>query len=374
MWPVKRASRSSQREECRTAYVTCYRAESDFHFPKGFDLSQHDLLLCESIRKEKHTIVFLHWTSEDRAKAHEPIVQKVLGISHAQPIGPVVQVLTPKMPKWTENPVKVGKVLISLAAIFGAMSAIRDHFSELFSRPDVVVFASNSATRNYHLGDSLDIPLVVRNEARLGQANVRLKSASLRPLNAAGASRALQFDISDVPLLQAGQNVDVHVSGLAPAKAENEVEPVKFALEIGAEAKEGWLVPARSVIYRPYIVSVWPNHFWNVRLAQMGPTAAQIQIELWSGASYPNGVIGALTFEAAANPEPGGVVIMPRSIVHRAPITVTDADGSRTKVELQTEALQPFQKYSYSVSIAFQRKMTASEWNSLRSSMKVIFE
>jgi hypothetical protein len=374
MWPFNRAGQSSQREECRTAYVTCYRAGPDFQFPKGFDLFSHHLLLCESVRKEKQTIVFLHWTSEDRAKAHAPIVQKLLGISYAQPIGPVVQVLTPKMPKWTENPVKVGKVLISLAALFGALSAIRDHFSELFSRPNVVVFASNSAIRNYHLGDSLDIPFTVRNEARLGQANVRLKSANLKPLNAAGAPRTLQFDISDVPQLQAGQNVDVHVSGLVPANVENEAEPEKFAVEIGAEAKEGWLVPARPVTYRPYIVSVWPDRFWTARLVPMGSTAAQVQIELWSGASYPNGIIGELTFASAANPEPAGIVIMPRSILHRAPITVVDAAGSRTKVEIQTETLQPFQKYSYSVSVAFQRKMTASEWDSLRSSMKVIFE
>jgi hypothetical protein len=91
----KLAIRSAQRAPCQTAFVKRYEASLDFTFPEKFDLSRHNLLLLESIRSGKDTAVLLYWTSEERSRALEPVVEKALGISCAQVIGEVVQVLTP---------------------------------------------------------------------------------------------------------------------------------------------------------------------------------------------------------------------------------------------------------------------------------------
>jgi hypothetical protein len=80
-----------------------------------------------------------------------------------------VEVLAPSLPKWTENPVRWGRWLVSAAALFGAMSIIQAHFTELFAPPNVIIFAGNAAPANIHTTDPVDIPIVVRNQARLGQ-------------------------------------------------------------------------------------------------------------------------------------------------------------------------------------------------------------
>ena len=370
----KRAIRAAQRQESQTAFVKRYDAGPDFTFPRDFDLARYNLLLCESIREGPHTAIFLYWTSEERAKAQEPAVVKALGVATPQLVGSVVEVVTPKPPKWIENPAKWGKWIVSAAALFGAMSVIRDNFTGLFALPHVVLFASNSAAQNYHLGDSLDIPIVVRNEASLGPADVRLKSVGLKPLDRPGAAQPMRFDISEVPQLQAGQNVDVHIAGLAPSTPNDQAEPEKYAVEIGAEAEEGSVWRWRAVTYKPYIVSLWPDRAWDSRLVRMSPQVAQIQITLRSGRSYPTGIHGQLTCNSPVPPESDGIAMMPGAKTIEKPIVAGSPGNSVVKVEFQTDPLQPFHRYSYAVSIAFQRELTESEWASLRSSMKVAFE
>jgi hypothetical protein len=376
---VKQEIRAAQRDQSGTAFVKSYEAGPDFAFPQDFNLARYNLLLCESMRREERTAILLYWVSEERANAQEPLVVKILGINVAQPVGSVIEILTPKPPKWIENPVKWGKWIVSAAAIFGAMSVIRDNFTGLFAFPHVVLFASNSASQNYHLGDSLDIPIVVRNEARLGSADVQLKTATLRPLDSSAGSRPLRLDISEVPQLQAGQNVDVHISGLAPATGTHQTGPEKYALEIAGQAEAGWLWRWKAVTYTPYIVSSWPDRVWESRLIRMSPQAAQIQITLHSGKNYPSGIRGQLTFESSVAPAKNGIALMVGSPFSGAktvegPFVAGNAAGSIGKIEFQTDPLQPFHRYSYAISIAFKRTMSELEWNDLRSAMTVKFE
>jgi hypothetical protein len=260
--------RSKQRESCQTAYVKQYEASSDFTFPEEFDLSAHNILLSESIRTGSATTVLLYWISKARSQAQEPVVAKILGLRNGQVVGEVIQVLAPRMPKWTENPVKWGNWIVGAAALFGALTVIRDNFTELFARPNVVIFAANSAVKNFHVGDPLDIPLVVRNQARLGQVEVSLTDVHLQPSDGVGSPNTLKFDTSQVP------------DGIA----------------------------------------------------------------LMSGATS----IGA-------------------------PMVVTGSAGSVAKIQFQTGPIQPFHRYLYAVQIAFPHPLTTAEWNSLCSSMKVVF-
>jgi hypothetical protein len=367
----KLAIRSAQRAPCQTAFVKRYEASLDFTFPEKFDLSRHNLLLLESIRSGKDTSVLLYWTSEERSRALEPVVEKALGISCAQVIGEVVEVLTPTMPKWTENPIKWGKWLVSASALFGAFSVIRDHFTELFAPPDVIIFAGNSAATNFHTGEPLDIPLVVRNEARLGQADVHLDDVRLEPMDAKVSASTLEFNISEVPQLQAGQNnVDVHITGKSPTL--HDPQPQRYALKVEGSAKEGFFLPTRKATSRPFIVTFWPDRSTEVQVVQIHPNVARVVVTLQSGMSAA-GLRGQVTFVSAIPPAAGGIVLMAGATALGAPIVVSDKDGSYAKVQFQTSSLQAFTRYSYGISIGFGRPLTELEWQSLRSSVTVTF-
>jgi hypothetical protein len=373
MLNMKLATRTVQRDSCRTAYVTSYEAPQDFTFPEEFDLPSHDLLFTESIRSQQQTLVFLYWVSEERARAQEPVVEKALGINNAKVVGQVVQVLAPKMPKWTENPIKWGKWVVSAAALFGAMTVVRDNFTELFGSPDVVIFASNSAAADFHAGDQLDIPLVVRNQSRLGQADVHLESARLTPLDPTATSSTLQFNISEVPQLQAGQNAEVHMTGTSPFLHNS--QPQKFRLDVSARAKEGLFWFTRNADYHAFTVTSWPDRSTEIRLERISPAIARVQITLRSGVPVGAGLRGQLTFSSAVPPEEDGIVLMEKQGVTSmgGPIVATGPTGSIAKVQFQTGPLQSFRRYSYAVSISFGRSLTEAEWNSLRSSLEVTF-
>jgi hypothetical protein len=367
----KRTIRTAQRGPCQTAYVKRYRAPSNFTFPENFDLLHHNLLLSESIRGEQHTAILLYWISEERARAQEPVVEKALGLSHAESVGEVIEVLTPITPKWIENPVKWGKWVISAAALIGAMSILQDHFTELFASPDVVVFAGNTATGNVHIGDPLDIPMVIRNQSPLGQADVRLQDVRLLSMDTKASAHELGFDISQIPQLQAGQNADVHIIGVSPSS--HITKPTSFLLEVQAAGKEGFFRRWRQAVSRPVKVTFWPDRSFETRIVQISPSVASIEITLHVGVAVANGLRGQLTFASAVPPETGGIVLMPNATTTGAPIVITVPTGSLAKLQFQTSALQPFHSYTYAISVAFQRDLTQQEWSSLGSSTKAIF-
>jgi hypothetical protein len=367
----KRTIRSKQRDTCQTAYVKQYEASPDFTFPEEFDLSAHNILLSESIRTGNVTTVLLYWISKARSQAQEPAVAKILGLRNGQVVGEVIQVLAPRMPKWTENPAKWGNWIVGTAALFGALTVIRDNFTELFARPNVVIFAANSTVKNFHVGDTLDIPLVVRNQARLGQVEVSLKDVHLQPSDGSGSSNTLKFDISQVPQLQAGQNTDLHVIGMSPPLRS--MKPQSYSIEVQAEAKEGLLMPARKPDYRPFTITIWPDQSTDIQAKKISPTVARIEMALTTGVGASSGLHGQLIFTSAIPPENGGIALMSGATSTGVPMVVTGSAGSVAKIQFQTGPIQPFHRYLYAVQIAFPHPLTAAEWNSLCSSMKVVF-
>jgi hypothetical protein len=366
----KRAIRSAQRGPSQTAYVKRYEASADFIFPDDFDLSDHNLLLAESIRSEEHTVVFLYWTSEARARAQEPVVQKALDLSNVQIVGEVVQVKTPEMPKWTENPKKWGQWLLSIAALFGAFSVIRDHFTGLLAVPDVVLFAGNAAPTNFHAGDPMNIPLEIHNQARLGQADVHLTTAQLRSLDEITSADRLQIDITQLPV-EAGQTAEVHITGTLPRPRDSRLH--RYAVDVKGGAKEGFIIPRMEAAYRPFVITLWPDSSSEAHVVSISPSIARVEIKLSPGVAFTSGLRGQLTFASMVPPETDGIVLMPGATPIEKPIVGKGPTTYEGKLTLQTGPLQPFRGYSYAVSIAFQRPLTDLEWSSFRSSVKVFF-
>jgi len=365
-WP----NRVGQRDASRTAFIRSYDAPPNFTFPEKFDLSDNSLLLSESIRTGSSITVLLYWTSEERMRALEPSVLKILGIGNPGTLGQLVQIRTPSMPKWTENPAKLGKVLIGLAALFGAMSAIRDYFSEWFVAPDVVIFTGNTATHNFHAGDPIDLPLVVRNEAQLGHADVHMKSAQLIP-GEGGEAVKLGFDISELPQLQAGQqNTDVHIRGSAPGNRT----PLRqdFSLTVDGDTKEGFFRRTRKARTPAFAVEVWPDHGYHVDVNKRSDSIALIHIDIWPGLASKSGLHWHFEFTSEVPLE----TIVPQSgaVLEGSPVRAVSSSKTSGKVSLLTGELEAFHPYAYEVSLVFQRPLTEAEWGYLRSSIKVRFQ
>lgn len=361
----KRAIRSAQREPCKAAYVKQYEAAPEFIFPKDFVLSRNDLLLSESIRRPGHTAVLLYWTCEERCRANEPAVEKALGLSNPEVIGDVVQVLTPNEPKWIENPKRWGQWLLSAAALFGALSVIQTYFTGLFGSPNVTVFVDNSAKSDFHAGDPLDILLKVRNQARDGQADVDIKSVDIKPLQGRGKPQDLTPDIVRVTQLQAGQNADVHVTGTSPSVANGNSNyasnepPQRYSLEVSGRAKEGLFYPSESAAYRPFTSTIWPDRTWEVHVSKRSPIVARVLIKLSTGVGVAKGLRGTFIVHSPVALAEGGVI-------SEGFTSTPTVSGDQGKIEFQTDAVQPFHRYNYSIVVIFSRALTQQEWASLQ--------
>lgn len=367
----KKVIRTAERETCKTAYLKRYEGPLNFSFPEDFDLSRYDLLLAESVHAATHTSVLLYWQCEERCRANEAMVEKRLGISNPQIIGDVIQVVAPRKPKWAERPETWGKWLLSAAALFGALSVIRDNFTEFFETPDVIVFVPDSTSLNYHAGDPLDIPLKVRNQARGGKAEVEISSVSLKPLDEPAPPTALQPDISRIIQLQANQNADVHLSGTAPEVSNK--APQRYAVEIQADAKEGYFVPKKPVAYRPFTITAWPDRSWKIQVSKSAPNVAKVVIVVSSAVSVAKGLRGHLIFTPKGGLQTQTIIPISGFTSTDQPIILNDGNVSEAKIEFVTASLEPFRRYSYSIALVFTRPLTPQEWNSLQSWIEVNF-
>lgn len=364
---VLRAKRTATQQ---AAFVKRYDVANDFSFPAGFDLSKHSILGAESVRAASSTALFLYWSSAERARALEPKVIKDLGLSNASEVGDVVEIVTPKKPKLLENSAKWGQWLITAAAIFGALSAIQDHFTELFGRPHVVIFAGEKAPANIHFGDPIDLPIEFRNQARLGHVDVHIETVKFKSADPVAPAVLIQSPVSDLPQIQAGQNSEIHLLSMSPSVASS--KPQHYTLSLEATAKGGYFWPRANVTSLPFDTTLWPDRIDEFQPRRVGPNAIQIDITVGSGIGMDKGLRGQLTFVSTAIPQAGGIVLTGGANTSENPIIVTSSSGSSAKLQFQTGSLQAFRRVSITVTVLFQAQLTEAQWNELKSSVKVV--
>jgi hypothetical protein len=367
----KNAARTKQRESCRTAFVKQYDVPIDYSFPGDFDLSKNSILFAESIRGTHNSFLFLYWSSAERALALEPKVEKDLGTTNGRVVGYIVQILTPQKPKWLESPAKWGQWLVTVAAIFGALSVIQDHFTDLFGRPHVVIFASDKATRNFHAGDLTDFPIEFRNQATFGHVDVHIDKVQFRPSERSAPSVPVQFSVSDLPQIQAGQCSEIHLSGSPAGVRDSKLQ--HYILAIQATAKEGTFWPSAKVDSIPFEVTLWPDRMDEFQVTRVAPNVVRVEIKVGSGIALDKGLRGQLTQTSTAAPESGGIILT-GATSGGDPIVAASPSEFSVKVQFQTPQLQPFRPTSVTVTLAFQGPLTETQWNQLQASTKVVVE
>jgi hypothetical protein len=352
-------------------YVTSYAASADFTFPTGFTPSRHGLLRCETVRDGPQVHAYLRWRSEAHWKANGPVVGKLLGLGNPDASGPVVEELVPRDPPWKRHPITVGKALIAVAALFGALSAVRDYFAELFFSPDIAITVADSSPTSYHTGAELSIPLLVRNQALLGRAQVRVLKAELLPVNGSGSPVGLRSTKVEIPQLTVGQAEELRLSGTAPVFTAPGSKPTDYALHVEVAEKEGLFIPSRHFTYAPRTFAFWSDHVWESGVTSLSPVAGRIEIGLYPGRAYPAGIHGQMIVRTAAEPndidlQSGGKPL------HR--YTVPQDGSYTTKLEFQTDPLQSFQRCPITINVGCRRSMTQQQWALAKSTLRVEFE
>src|ERR1017187_6508999 len=99
----KQAIQVKARASCQTAFVKKYTAAPNFSFPRDFNFSENGILFAESIKEGKSTLLFLYWSSADRASTLEAKVQGDLSLEHGEVVGSIMQVATTQKTTWLER-------------------------------------------------------------------------------------------------------------------------------------------------------------------------------------------------------------------------------------------------------------------------------
>lgn len=346
---------------------------SSFLLPETFDPGKHSILLCESIRSGADLFLNIYWKSEERQKAHLAAVQQVLKISDSMVVGPVVQIVLPRQVAFLRDPSRWGQALLTLAALFGALTAVRDYFADLFIKPDVFVYPT-AATDDIRAGASIDLPLSLRNQAQLGQVHIDLQQAELQPVLGTLPVVRLKLDFTAIPQLGSGQSLDMHARGTAPSLPLNLHSPQTYRLTFEASAKEGWFRARQQVVASPRLFQLWPERSFETINHLMGANALQTDLAVYAGRDFPTGLQGEFIVQSPIQPGKGDILITQGGQALGPPLTVSQGGVYTSKLEFRTEPLQRFQRVLVPISIGFERQLTPAEWSAVQSSIRVLME
>jgi len=224
------------------------------------------------------------------------------------------------------------------------------------------------------VGSQLTIPLIVRNESRLGEANVNFKAATLEPISPNMPVSRLQFDMSEIPQVKVGQNVEIKVSGPAPSSLDAQSKPLEYRLIIDATAEEGVLVPTQRVGYSIRTFSFWNDAAWEYKLMQMGLRTGRIDITFYVGTERSAGFHGQIVSETIAPPDTNSVVIASGGKPLGQAISARVVDGYITKFEFQTDSTRAFQRYPIVIFFTLKEQMTKQQWSAAAAKLRINLE
>lgn len=352
------------------AVMLTYSCGLTFQFPDSFKAKRFPgLIFCGIIRNSSSTRVQCCWKSQSFCNVYEPLLRTQLSLAEPTWAGAVAQFETPQSPWWKRHSVSLGKSLLGLAALFGALSAIRDHFADLLAPPYVSAYISDSASVDYSEGSRFTLPVKIENLGRFGRANVTLSGASLRLKRDRSVAVPLQFDTQGAPQLAPGQTVEAHLLGETPTQ-EPGVVPQDYEVDLSVRATGGIFLGSQPVLFQTRTFKVWPNLAWKTTL-HISPRSQQLaylQVAIYSGRSLPSGARGFVLLHLPEKPESLG--IRGEKVSH----PINDPVKGSYKLEFTTSALQQFQIRTEEVFIAFTRNLTEAEWDAILSNARVKLE
>lgn len=355
-----------------TPVVVTYPCGPAYRLPDGFSTKKYrGLLLCVVVYGEEPAI-HTCWKSGDSLLVGEPLLRAELQLTTACSVSSVAQVATTKTPWWKRYSLSLGKVVLGIAALFGALSAIRDYFGDFFAPPTVSAYAQETAPVDYKEGSRIVIPIKILNQGRFGRATVTLNEAKLRSQGDTPGSIPLQLDTHNAPQLQPGQTVEAHVLGTAPVLQQRD-GPQDFELDVPMTASGGYLVADRSVAFQKRTFKIWPDLAWHVSFDPVpsNKAVAYVSLSIYSGRAFSAGTTGFLLIDLPEAPERVELVCCNAT---QTKLTYGSGANVRCKLEFKTGPLPAFQASLQKIAIAFRRDLSSVEWERVSNSVQARVE
>jgi hypothetical protein len=361
----------SEQTDFRAVMFT-YSCGLTFQFPDDFKANKFPgLVFCGVIRNSESSQVQSCWKNRSCCDTYEPLFRAELSLSEPNWAGAVAQFETPQRPWWRRHSISLGKFLLGLAALFGALSAVRDHFADLLAPPDVALYIAESAPVEYAAGSRLALPVKILNLERFGRATVNLNGALLRLKANPSVTVPLQFDTPGVPQLAPGQAVEAHLLGEAPT-VQPGVDPQDYELELTVRATGGLFLGSRLVPFKKRTFKVWSSLAWKVTLQvpTQNQQVAYVDVAIYPGRPF-SGARGYVLLHLPEAPERVELVCC---AISSRNINNSVKGHYASKLEFNTSALQPLQPTTEHVVVAFKRNLTKAEWAEVLNSIKVRVE
>jgi hypothetical protein len=332
------------------------------------------LVFCQTLRTSSGTQIVTYWKSLAYAETSWRTLAARLGIN----VSPTLATTTDarfENPWWFPISGFIASarffsaIIIGFAAVFGAFSAIGDHFGEYFENAELSITYSNNAPPNVVEESPLNIPLRVLNRART--VRTKIESTDFRLVPKDRSSPEIKFDTNfkEIAAIVPGDAAELMLQSTAPIRKSDTVLE-KWIIEGKLSASSGtWRRINEYRISRQPQVLLWP------RLASTRPTPQMLKKPCESDCTFAGKVyVGESCVDLR------GYVVLDDS---RTALTqfviygegVTDAvngtiEGTppTTKIRWRKGPVRAFStlNYSFIVETNNKQKLGAQEWRDLK--------
>lgn len=242
------------------------------------------LLAVQDVRKDDGRTVFVtYWASREHFTRGRDAALAQLQATLIVMEGPAGQLHTQSKQWWKK--VKLSTVLLSTAALLGAMEVVSNRYERLFASPELGV---RSEKQVFSLIEADDFTTTVTVENLLPVAEHRNLVVSAVLVDAKGVQLPMTVLDPQMSSLTATKARVFDISGKVPL-------PGEYHLKIGVHGKAGWLRAAKAFTVDSR-VKVWPQKPQGyVKLKKSRSTNADYVVFVEVGHAAPFGILCEFT-------------------------------------------------------------------------------
>lgn len=349
-----------QRSSDVPTWTVIVEVPPDFVMPDGLRPDELDgLLTCHVVRSRRGARLVSYWRSQGLAEANWRRFQQQAGITARALAGAVTDVRAARPSFWRR--LKFGTWILSLAALFGALSALRDYLGAIIESPAPGLTNVASAPLHVEAGHDFETSVRVLSRHRSARMSVDTATVWLQPDDAHGLRTPLRVSLNGVPALAPGQAETITVSGTAPPADRTpgpDIYDVRgtFDVTAGLRGPVSVPLPTRRLVVWPSLSSTPP--------AALGACTAECVFsgKIHTGRPYPSGLMAELVLL-------DGQTRLSQVELVGASFSAEPADSGTelSKIRWRIGALEAFRTYEYQVYVETRhgQGMDARRWSTL---------
>jgi hypothetical protein len=297
---------------------------------------------------EDSDAVVTYWRDQDHCNVYAAALKQKLALPDSLVNGAAVNVRRPRGSWWKRY--SMNAIILGMAALFGAFSAIRDYFSVIFEAPDAVLSYTDNGRLNLVADTQFSVPISAQSEVRFTPMKIRYLSASLRP-KSKDAAIDLQMQSSVVSSLSPGQTHVNRIDGTAPKHSPDQGAPDVYDLVVTADASAGMLGGHKPLTSHRevWVYSVDPIRSHPDKIDILGGRSCQLGGTFFSPRDYRQGLVLEIVLVTQPSEINQMIVNAPGVPVEKL-LPAVNASTLQT-FKFATPALNKFQAYSYQVYI-----------------------